>query len=88
DAQVRGDKLLPLLQKLRQVGNKPVQFIGQNSSNGEWEAVSRGSVYNALAAGVQLANRNSPLNELEYSELVMRLHEITETIGASPDVPD
>jgi FtsZ-interacting cell division protein ZipA len=41
-----------------------------------------------LRAGVQLANRSNPLNEIEYSELIMRLRQIADEIDAEPEVPD
>ena len=87
DLSVRGEKILPGVQNLRHVGNKTVNFVGR-TVDGEWEAIGHGSVYNALLAGVQLANRNNALNELEYSELIMRLREFTDSIGAEPEVPD
>jgi hypothetical protein len=55
---------------------------------GEWEPVTHGNVYTALQAGVQIANRSSALNEIEYSELVMRLRQIADGLGAELDVPD
>lgn len=84
---VSGEKILPKLQSLRHVGNKPVQFIGQRE-DGNWELVTIGVTYYALFAGVQLANRSSALNEIEYSELIMRLRQIADDIDAEPDVPD
>ncbi|MDP5008240.1 MAG: cell division protein [Glaciimonas sp.] len=87
DAPVRGDKVLPVLQKLRHVGNKPVNFIGEDS-HGEWEPIAHGGVYSNLMAGVQMANRSTALNEIEYSELVMSLRRVCDDLGAEPDVPD
>jgi hypothetical protein len=87
DAPVRGEKILPVLQTLRHVGNKPVRFIGLRDDQ-VWEAISHGGVYSDLYAGVQLANRAGALNELEYSELVMRLRQVADQLGAEPDVPD
>jgi FtsZ-interacting cell division protein ZipA len=85
--QLRGEKILPALQSLRHVGSKPVNFAGQHS-NGGWEAITHGGVYKSLMAGVQLANRSNALNELEYSEFVMRLRQIADDFDADPDVPD
>lgn len=87
DTPVRGDKLLPALQNLRHVGNKPVHFIGR-TLEGHWEAVAHGSVYDALLAGAQLANRSNGMNEIEYSELVMRLRDLTDSISGEPELPD
>lgn len=87
EAPVRGEKLLPKLQTLRHVGNKPVHFIGLREDGG-WEPVAHGGIYYGLRAGVQLANRSSALNEIEYSELITRLRQVADEIDAEPDVPD
>jgi hypothetical protein len=87
EAPSRGEKLLPALQKLRFVGNKPVHFIGLAVS-GDWEPVRHGVVYTKLQGGVQLASRSTALNELEYSELVTRLRSVADEIGAEPQIPD
>ncbi|MRW90042.1 cell division protein [Duganella sp. FT80W] len=87
EAPARGDKLLPVLQTLRMVGNKPVHFIGKAVS-GDWEPIGYGGVYTELQGGVQLASRSTALNELEYSELVTRLRAMADEIGAEPAIPD
>lgn len=84
---VRGEKILPALKNLRHVGNKPVHFVGFDGERG-WEPVAHGGAYSELQAGVQLANRSGALNELEYSELVMRLRQFADGLGAELDVPD
>jgi hypothetical protein len=87
EVPVRGEKVLPRLHGLSHVGNKPVHFVGQRD-DGVWEAVAHGSIYHALQAGVQLANRSSALNEIEYSELITRLRQIADELDAELDVPD
>ncbi|WP_025916462.1 cell division protein ZipA C-terminal FtsZ-binding domain-containing protein [Herminiimonas sp. CN] len=87
EGTVHGAQILPALQTLGQIGGKPIHFIGLREDQ-VWEAVRSGGTYSALQAGVQLANRSSALNELEYSELVMRLREVADQLGAEPDVPD
>ncbi len=87
ETPVRGDKILPTLQTLRRVGNKPIHYIGFAVS-GEWEPIVHGGVYTKLQAGVQMATRTTALNELEYSELVTRLRAVADDIGAEPEVPD
>jgi hypothetical protein len=87
EAPARGDKLLPVLQTLRRVGNKPVHFIGLHV-NGDWEPIVHGGVYTKLQAGVQMATRTTSLNELEFSELVSRLRPLADEIGAEPELPD
>lgn len=87
EAPAYGEKIILPLQGLRHVGSKPVHFIGQRE-DGQWEPIVRGGMYVALLAGVQLANRASALNELEYSELVTRLRQVADEVNAEPDVPD
>ncbi|WP_306397779.1 cell division protein ZipA C-terminal FtsZ-binding domain-containing protein [Telluria beijingensis] len=87
ETPLRGDKILPALQKLRRVGNKPIHYIGFAVS-GDWEPIVHGGVYTKLQAGVQMATRTTALNELEYSELVTRLRAVADEIQAEPDVPD
>jgi hypothetical protein len=87
EAPIRGDKLLPVLQKLRFVGSKPVHFIGLAVS-GDWEPIRHGTVYTKLQGGLQLASRTTALNELEYSELVTRLRAVADEIAAEPQIPD
>ena len=93
EESVRAEKILPHLQSLRYVGNKPVRFLG-GADNGEgqsenaWKVIAQGESYRRLKACVQLANRNGALNEIEFSELLMRLRQIGDAIGAEPDVPD
>jgi hypothetical protein len=84
---IRGEKVIATIQSLRHVGNKPVNFVGQNT-DGEWEAITHGATYVALMAGVQLANRNTPLNEIEFSEMVMRLRQLADDLDADPDIPN
>ncbi|MEO6353513.1 MAG: cell division protein ZipA C-terminal FtsZ-binding domain-containing protein [Burkholderiaceae bacterium] len=84
---VHGEQIMPALQTLTHIGSKPIHFIGLRQDQ-IWEAVRSGGIYSALQAGVQLANRSSALNELEYSDLVMRLRAVADTLGAEPDVPD
>jgi hypothetical protein len=87
EAPVRGDKILPVLQTLRLVGNKPVHYIGLHV-NGDWEPIVHGGVYTKLQGGIQLASRSTALNEIEYSELVTRLRSVADEIGAEPEIPD
>jgi hypothetical protein len=87
NAPMRGEKLLQSFQHVRHIGNKPVHLIGQDL-NGNWETIAHGGVYGAVRAGVQLANRNSALNEIEYSEVVMQLRQIADNLDAELDVPD
>lgn len=86
-SNLRGEKIIGPIQSLRHVGNKPVNFVGQRE-DGSWEAIQHGVVYSALLCGIQLANRSSALNEIEFSELIMRLRQVADELDAEPDVPN
>lgn len=87
EGPVRGDKVWSAIQPLRHIGSKPIHYIGLTTDDA-WEPIAVGSAYTALHAGVQLVNRSSALNELEYSELVTRLRQIADELGAELEVPD
>ena len=84
---VRGEKVVTAFQPLHLIGNKPVHVIGQNES-GDWEPVSVGGIYSALKAGMQMATRRSHMTELEFSELVAGINQLSEDLGAEPELPD
>lgn len=92
EESLRAEKILPHLQSLRYTGSKPVRFLGMPDNNDvpekNWQAIVPGNSYRHLKACVQLANRNGALNEIEYSELLMRLRQIADAIGAEPEVPE
>ncbi len=83
-----GDALLAALPATRRVGSKPFAVEGQNERSGGWEFPLAGQRYAALQAGVQLANRNGPLNEIEYSEFVMKTQRYADAVGGEPEFPE
>lgn len=87
EAPLRGEKVLPLIQGLRHIGGKPIHYFGE-TENGGWEPVSLGRIYGTIVASLQLVNRSSALNELEYSELISRLRQIADELGSELEVPD
>ena len=46
-----------------------------------------GQRYSAFQAGVQLANRTGALNEIEYSEFVMKAQAFADAINGAPEFP-
>jgi hypothetical protein len=88
DAPVSGDALAPHLPSKRHVGSKLVLIEGLHTETARWEAPVAGSRYGELQAGIQLASRTGPLNEIEYSEFVQRLQVLADALGAAADVPD
>jgi len=83
-----GDALLAALPATRRVGSKPFAVEARNTASGEWEPPTPGRRYDAVQAGVQLANRTGPLNEIEYSEFVMKAQHLADAVGGAPEFPD
>lgn len=85
---VSGDALLAALPGTRRVGSKPFAVEAQSESSGEWESPQPGQRYHALQVGVQLANRSGALNDIEFSEFVVKAQAFADAVGATPDFPD
>ena len=88
DAPVAGERVLPHLPGANRVGTKPFFIEGLNSETGDWETIVPNARYGEFQAGVQMANRNGALNEIEFSEFVQKLETFALAIGASTDLPD
>ena len=88
DAPVAGERVLPHLPGANRVGTKPFFIEGLNSETGDWETIVANARYGEFQAGVQMANRNGALNEIEFSEFVQKLETFAQAIGASTDLPD
>jgi hypothetical protein len=88
DAPIAGEGVLPHLPGANRAGTKPFFIEGLNSETGEWETIAANARYGEFQAGVQMANRNGALNEIEFSEFVQKLEAFAQAIGASTDLPD
>jgi hypothetical protein len=85
---VSGEAVLAALPRSRRVGTKPFAVEGLHADTQCWEAPRVGQRYSALQAGVQLANRAGALNEIEFSEFVMKAQALADALSAAPDFPD
>ncbi|MDH4450913.1 MAG: cell division protein ZipA C-terminal FtsZ-binding domain-containing protein [Rhodoferax sp.] len=85
---VSGDAALAAMPATRRAGNKPFAVEGYNLHSMVWETPAPGQRYGGFQAGVQLANRSGPLNDIEYSEFVIKTQAFADAINASPDFPD
>ncbi len=85
---VSGDAVLAALPRSRRVGSKPLGVEGLNAQTQRWEAPRAGERYSELQIGVQLANRAGPLNEIEFSEFVVKAQAFADALSATPDFPD
>jgi hypothetical protein len=88
DAPVAGEAALPHIPGSNRAGTKPFYIEGLNAETGEWESIAANARYGEFQAGVQMANRNGPLNEIEFSEFVQKLEAFAQAIGAATDLPD
>jgi hypothetical protein len=88
DTPVTGELALMHMPPSRRVGSKPFHLEGLNAGSGDWEQPLPGQRYTEFQAGVQMANRHGPLNEIEYSEFVQKVQAFAESVGAMADFPD
>ena len=80
-------RLIQLTQATRRVGSKPVLFEGQSALN-EWEPMVAGERFHGVRGGVLLANRNGPLNAMEFSEFATVMQTLGQHLDRSVDIPD
>jgi len=86
--QVSGDAALAALPPTRRIGTKQFTVEGVNADTGEWEPLRLGQRYSAFQAGIQLANRMGALNEIEFSEFVMKTQAFADAVGGDVEFPD
>ena len=85
---VAGDVVMAALPPTRRAGSKPFAIEGYNAATGQWETPVVGQTYSDFQAGVQLANRTGALNEIEFSEFVVKTQAFADAVNAAPDFPD
>ncbi len=88
DSPVSGDAALAATPSTRRVGSKPFAIEGRNAASLVWETPAAGQRYDVLQAGVQLANRTGALNEIEFSEFVMKAQAFADAMNGAPEFPD
>ena len=85
---VSGDAALAAMPATRRVGSKPFAIEGFNESTQTWELPMAGQRYKLMQAGVQLANRSGALNDIEYSEFVVKVQAFADALGGTPEFPE
>jgi hypothetical protein len=85
---VSGEAAIAALPATRRAGTKAFAVEGFNAAALQWEGPQPGQRYSSFQAGVQLANRTGALNEIEYSEFVVKTQAFADAIGATPDFPE
>ena len=85
---VSGEAALVAMPTTRRVGSKPFAVEGYNLERLTWESPMPGQRYGGFQAGVQLANRSGPLNEIEYSEFVVKTQAFADALNATAEFPE
>ncbi len=88
DSPVSGDAALAAMPTTRRAGSKPFSVEGFDESAQQWEIPQVGRRYVTFQAGVQLANRSGALNEIEYSEFVIKTQAFCDLVNGTPDFPE
>ncbi len=88
ESVVSGEAALAAMPGTRRAGSKPFGVEGLSAVTGEWEFPATGQRYSAFQCGVQLANRVGALNQIEYSEFVMKAQAFADAIGGEPEFPE
>ena len=85
---VSGEAAIAAMPTTRRAGTKPFAIEGYNLTTLNWEVPVAGQRYGGFQAGVQLANRSGALNEIEYSEYVVKTQAFADAINATPEFPE
>jgi len=88
EAAIIGEAALAAMPSTRRVGSKPFSIEGLSVSGSVWEYPVAGQRYSAFQCGVQLANRTGALNQIEYSEFVIKTRAFADAIGGEAQFPD
>lgn len=88
DQPVSAEAALSAASTARRAGNKPMYFEGFNEAAQAWQLLQSGDQYSQIQVGLQLANRLGPLNEIEFSEFIMKMEGYAEALGGSFEAPD
>lgn len=88
DHPIDGEKLAEAASGLRIVGTKPVQVACTHVQTDRLEAPRAGESFSGLHCGVLLANRQGPINAVEFSEFVAGVQRIAGALDLEFDVPD
>ncbi len=88
ESPVSGDAALAAMPPTRRVGTKLFTIEGLHVDSGDWEQVRAGQRYSAFQAGLQLANRMGPLNEIEFSEYIVKTRQFADAVEGTPEFPE
>jgi ZipA, C-terminal FtsZ-binding domain len=85
---VSAQALLQHLPGSRRAGSKPVEVHACVEADDEWEDINPQHSYRAVRLTVLLANRQGPLNEMDYSEFAALVQRLAEATGGEAEFDD
>lgn len=88
DHPILGGTALSAAMNARRAGSKPMYFEGWNAKSGQWEILQSANMYQRIQVGLQLANRQGALNEIDFSEFIMKMNHYAEALNGSFIAPD
>ncbi len=88
DGVASGNAALAAMPATRRAGSKPIAVEGLNEQSGQWALPAAGQRYTGFQVGVQLANRVGALNEIEYSEFVVKAQAFADAVNGAPEFPE
>ncbi len=88
DTPMSHEAVLQAMPPTRRVGSKPFAVEGQTVGSDLWGALQPGERYRALQAGVQMANRTGAMNEIEFSEFVVKTQAFADALGGACEFPE
>lgn len=88
EAPVSGDAALAAMPATRRAGSKPLSVEGLSVATSRWEIPAAGQRYSAFQVGLQLANRTGALNQIGYSEFVIKAQAFADAVNGEAEFPD
>jgi FtsZ-interacting cell division protein ZipA len=88
DRPLASDVIWAHMPPTRRVGHKSLLLEGLNAELAQWEPLQADQQYTQLQMAVQMANRMGVLNEIEYSEFVLKAQKLAEDLGGSIELED
>lgn len=88
DSPVSGEAVLSAMPRTRRIGSKAFSVEGLNLVSSQWEVPVAGERYGQLQLGLQLASRSGPINDIEFSEFVVKMQVLCDALSGTPDFPD
>jgi len=85
---IPGDRLLAQIQSSRQAGTKAIRYFAETADGYHRARLHPNESYISLQMAVVLANRQGPLNEIEWSQALVMADKLAHVFDASTESPN